>query len=190
MQDATMSRHHSRAEEEAELFKMPNSRTRRKVRQMGVETEATEVLVFMITSLKLHGRLPVGYYLTNGLSGESMADLVRTTIQILYTRGCRVRVLTMDGAACNISMAKCLGCSLNITNINPRFTLPGINHDVYIYFYPCHMMKLIRNNLEKCGEWQTSHGPAKWDHIKLVHSTQDSVGLRLGTRLTSHHIDF
>ena len=126
----------------------------------------------MITSLKLHGWLPVGYYLTNGLSGESMADLVRTTIQILYPRDCRVHVLTVDGAACNVSMAKCLGCSLNTTNINPLFTLPGIDHDVYIYFYPYHMIKLIRKkNLEKCGEWQTSHGAAKWDHIKLVHST-------------------
>ena len=148
--------------------------------QQGVETEATEALVFMISSLKLHGRLPIAYYLTNGLSGEAMADLVRNAIQALDARSCRVRVITMDGAACNVSMAK-----HGITNINPRFTLPGIDHDIYIYFDPCHMI-----NLEKCGEWQTTHGPAKWDHIKLVHSTQDSVGLRLGTRLTSRHINF
>ena len=158
--------------------------------QQGVETEATEILVFMISSLKLHGRLPIAYYSTNRLSGEAMADLVRNAIQALDTRGFCVYVVTMDGAACNVSMAKYLGCSLNITSINPRNTLPGIDHDIYIYFYPCNMIKLIRNNLEKCEKWQTTHGPAKWDHIKLVHSTQDSVGLPLGTRLTSCHINF
>ena len=158
--------------------------------QQGVETEATEVLVFTISSLKLHGRLPIAYHLTNELSGEVMADLVRNAIQALDARSCRVRVITMDGAACNVSMAKYLGCSLNITSINPCNTLPGIDHDIYIYFDPCNMIKLIRNNLEKCEKWQTTHGPAKWDHIKLVHSTRDSVGLPLGTRLTSCHINF
>ena len=38
--------------------------------------EASEVLVFMVSSLKLHGRIPIAYYLINGITSDDLAHLV------------------------------------------------------------------------------------------------------------------
>lgn len=90
----------------------------------GIE-EAAEVLVFMVVSLKLHGRLPVAYYLINGICSEDLTELVKDTITSLDCRGCRVRVITMDGAACNIGMVRLLGCNLESGNITTSFRVEG-----------------------------------------------------------------
>ena len=106
-------------------------------------------------------------WLTIWFSDESMADSVRNTIQVLYTRCCRVLVLTMDGAACNVSIEKCLGCSLRVMSINPCFTLTDIDHtSTSTTYYSLPSDQVHQKQLREV--WQISH--AKWDHI-LVHST-------------------
>lgn len=87
--------------------------------------EATQVLVFMVVSLKLHGRIPIAYYLINGITAEDQAELVRGAVTSLHSVGCNVRVLTMDGAFTNQSMAEELGCKLDVVNIQTGFQLPG-----------------------------------------------------------------
>lgn len=89
------------------------------------QDEATQVLVLMVVSLKLHGRIPIAYYLINGISSGEQADLIRGAIVSLHSVGCNVRVVTMDGASTNQSMAEDLGCKMNCVNIDTGFQLPG-----------------------------------------------------------------
>lgn len=98
--------------------------------------EATEVLVFMVSSLKLHGRMPVAYYLINGIISEDLRELVSTTITSLHCRGCNVRVLTMDGAANNLGMATELGCKLDggDNTVETSFRIPGKFPDSSLYW--------------------------------------------------------
>lgn len=95
--------------------------------------EATQVLVLMVVSLKLHGRIPIGYYLINGISSGEQAELIRGAIVSLHSVGCHVRVVTMDGAATNQSMAEDLGCKINCVNIDTGFLLPGKCTDDFYY---------------------------------------------------------
>lgn len=152
--------------------------------------EASEVLVLMVVSLRLHGRTPIGYFLINGLSGETLADLITDAIVQLHARGCNVRCVTMDGLAANVSMCKVLGCKFQVALIKPYFNLPGIPHNIYVYFDPCHMMKLVRNHLSVMKSWVTPTGVAKWDLIEKLHETQNELGLTLGNKLTRRHLNF
>lgn len=152
--------------------------------------EASEVLVLMVVSLKLHGRTPIGYFLINGVSGEVLADLITNAIIQLHARGSNVRCITMDGLAANVNMCKVLGCKFGVALVKPFFNIPGLTHNIYVYFDPCHMMKLVRNHLCAMKEWVTPSGIARWQLIVQLHEIQNDIGLSLGNKLTRRHLNF
>ena len=86
---------------------------------MGVELKqsdklalAKEAFTFMLVAINSHWKLPVGYFLTDGLNGVEKANLVRQCLVLVHDTGVSVMSLTFDGAAANLSMATSLGCSL------------------------------------------------------------------------------
>ncbi|KAL6445162.1 hypothetical protein ACFW04_002207 [Cataglyphis niger] len=87
-------------------------------------------LVVMLVSIN-DWKLPIAYYLINSLSGNERIVIINKS----------------DGAACNLSIFKKLGASLDIDNLKPFFTHPSTGKNVYIILDPCHMLKLIRNCL-------------------------------------------
>lgn len=70
---------------------------------------AKEALVIMIVALNSNWKIPIGYFLLNGLSRSEKANLINTALTIVYDTGVLVKTLTFDGAASNISMATTLG---------------------------------------------------------------------------------
>ena len=50
-------------------------------------------------------KLPVAYFLINGLGGCEKADIVKRFLQFIYKSGAEVISLTFDGTASSISMA-------------------------------------------------------------------------------------
>jgi hypothetical protein len=105
--------------------------------------EATEVLVFMVVSLKLHGRIPIAYFLINGITADQLKELVITAISALHCRGCTVRVVTMDGAATNISMIKELGCNIGGTACDTSFHVPGEKKKYQLNHIYCGLVKYL-----------------------------------------------
>lgn len=69
---------------------------------------AKEALVFLVIALKI----PIAYFLVNGLSASHKANLLLGCLKMLYDVGAEVVSLTFDGAASNLSMVKQLGCNL------------------------------------------------------------------------------
>jgi hypothetical protein len=70
---------------------------------------AKDALVFMITCLEEHWKMPIAYFLLDGLSGMERAQLVQQAINQLYDSGILVVSLTCDGPETNISMLRHLG---------------------------------------------------------------------------------
>ena len=58
---------------------------------------ATNALVFMAVGLKGAWRHPVAYFLTDHVSGETLAQLATTVLSALSDAGLRVRALVADG---------------------------------------------------------------------------------------------
>jgi len=152
---------------------------------------AKEALVIMIVALNSNWKVPIGYFLLNGLSGAEKANLIETALTIVYDAGVLVKTLTFDGAASNISMATTLGAKLYHPEMKTYILHPITREKVFIFLDPCHMLKLCRNTF---GDWKTLYDKdgqeIKWELLKQLVNLQDSAQLHLATKIRSRHINF
>ncbi|KAJ6649675.1 DNA transposase THAP9 [Pseudolycoriella hygida] len=74
---------------------------------------ATKALVLMLTAINGHFKIPVSYFLTNGLTSYEQANVVNMVLRTFGERGVAVVALVFDGAATNISMINVLNRSGN-----------------------------------------------------------------------------
>lgn len=155
------------------------------------DQEAKEVLVVMLVGLRGHWKSPIAYYFTRGLQAEVQMQLIQHCLEKVQHLGFKVNVLTMDGHATNIAMAKLLGCKLSLdASFHPSFKMPEADHRTNLFLDTCHMVKLVRNTFEATRTICTPAGRAEWQLIKDLHQTQDELGVRLANKLKSDHISF
>jgi len=152
---------------------------------------AKECLVLMVVSVNENWKIPIGYFLLNGLSGSEKANLINTALTIVYDTDVVVKTLTFDGAASNISMATTLGAKLYPPDMKTFFSHPITNEKIFIFLDPCHMLKLCRNTF---GDWKTLYDKdgqeIKWELLKQIVDLQESTQLHLATKIRSRHINF
>ncbi|XP_049764597.1 uncharacterized protein LOC126092911 [Schistocerca cancellata] len=108
---------------------------------------AKEAFVLMLVVINASWKLPVGYFLTAGITGEQKAKIVKQCIDLANSSGVKVVSLTCDGSASNLSMARCLGCNLNCETLESTFSVEGNDHEMSFFLDPPHMLKLVRNAL-------------------------------------------
>lgn len=99
----------------------------------------------MLVALNAEWKIPVGYFLTNGLSGEEKANLIKILLTSIHNTGVTVTSVTFDGAPGNISAMEKLGACFKIGKLRTYFKHPVTNENIYIFLDACHMLKLIRN---------------------------------------------
>ena len=63
--------------------------------------EATEVIIIMDVGLQGHWKIPVAYFLINGISAEVQSQLVLSVISSLHDVKVNVLALVMDGHTIN-----------------------------------------------------------------------------------------
>lgn len=73
--------------------------------------EAKEVLVLMVVALNASWKMPIGYYLINGLSAEIKKNILEEAVKRLQNINLNVISITCDGLTSNISVGTKLGCS-------------------------------------------------------------------------------
>lgn len=148
---------------------------------------AKEVLVFMVVAVDSPWKIPVGYFLIDGLSGCERANLVTDCLLRLHSIGVEIVSLTFDGSSSNIAMATSLGCSWNAEEPVVAFAHPAADGlQIQIFPDPCHMLKLMRNLLAERGTVLDGDGlEIKWSFVKNLESMQSAEGLRAGTKFMS-----
>lgn len=152
---------------------------------------AKEALVFLLTAINGAWKVPVGYFLVDGVSGEQRANLVNQCLELLHETGVEVTSLTFDGCPANVTMAKNLGCIFDIDNLKTNFEHPVTKKPIYIFLDPCHMLKLLRNALEANKVFiDDLNREVKWDHLKILNTLQEKEKLHLGNKLRRNHIFF
>lgn len=161
----------------------------------GIELEddansaAKEAFVLLVVCINGQWKLPVGYFLSDGLNGDQKSTLILQCIELILKTGAQVVSLTFDGAPSNVAMTNVLGCNNNITNLKPYFSFKGNN--IYTFYDPSHMLKLIRNTFgEKKVLIDCKGGFIKWCFVEKLEKLQDSEGLHLANKLRKAHIHF
>lgn len=151
---------------------------------------ATEALVFMVVALNGCWKVPVGYFLIDGLNGDERANLVNQCLLKLYDIGVVVASVTCDGPSCNFAMFSSLGVQLQPPDIKPAFQHPADPAlSVYVILDACHMLKLVRNCFASYGIMKDDKGDKiNWNYIEQLHKLQESEGLRLGNKIRAAHV--
>ena len=78
---------------------------------------ATEAMVLMVVAVNESWKIPIAYFLIDGLSGKERANVIRETLIRLHETGVETVSLTCDGPSCNITMLQQLGVIFDIENM-------------------------------------------------------------------------
>lgn len=107
---------------------------------------AKNALVFMAVGINGHWKMPLGYFLFEGLNGSDRENLLNKCLQLMVDTGTKIHLITFDGVYSNAIMCKYFQDSFNINNNDNNdvcFNNPFTNKPVYIFYNACHMLKLI-----------------------------------------------
>ena len=149
-----------------------------------------DTLVFMAVSVNSSWKVPCGYFLVNGLTGEEKANLTKECITKLHEVGVKVVSFTCDGPTSHQSMLRLLGAKLLPGNLQAYFQHPcDPKSKIYIFLDACHMIKLVRNTMSDYKVLKDKDGSTiKWQYIEELHKLQESEGLHLANKLRSAHV--
>ncbi|KAJ8246096.1 hypothetical protein GJAV_G00263610 [Gymnothorax javanicus] len=152
---------------------------------------AKDAFVLMVVSINASWKIPVAYFLIDGLTGEERANIISECLLRLHNIGVHTVSLTCDGPSCHFAMLKSLGANLDVLDMKPSFEHPGDpSKVVHVVLDVCNMLKLLRNALAEGGILQTSTGKINWRYREELNAPQEKEGLRLGNRLKKAHIQW
>lgn len=140
-----------------------------------------QALVYMITGVNVKFKIPVGYFLADGLSADEKAAFTQEVVMLSSKTGIKIVGMTFDGATSNIAMCKILEADFKAEQT--FITNPHSDDKIFCFLDPSHMLKLIRNCLVRLGVIYDGEGGAiKWAHIDRLHEYQRLVENTLNGR--------
>lgn len=150
---------------------------------------AKDALVFLISGVEEDFKIPVSYFLTNGLIAEERVALVNEVLIRLAEIGIVVVSITFDGLPANLAMCKVLGANFDAEE---AYILDPTNRDhrIYITLDAAHMLKLIRNCLGSRNLVDSDGKSIQWNFIELLYNTQKNLTYNLGNKLTKEHMEW
>jgi len=113
------------------------------------EQPASEVLVFMLSSLKKAWKWPIDYWFVDKVKSSVQAQLIWIAVSECQKYGINVLSVTYDGAYSNFSFFQILGCNLNqlFEHLKPDFHIDPNTPNIYFTADACRNIKLARNAL-------------------------------------------
>ena len=91
------------------------------------DTLATEALVFLAVGIQGHWKHPIAYVFQDHCSAIVQAQLIKDCISLLHTEGLQVYTVVFDGTYMNQHTAECLGCKLQVANLQTWLPHPQIH---------------------------------------------------------------
>lgn len=160
-----------------------NARKRKEKDQLDF---AKDALVYMVVGDDF--KIPVAYFLLNGLEALERAALTQHVIRHVNKTGARVISLTGDGLISNIACLKHLG--VNFDEKKTYFKSPTNQNDkIYAILDPPHVIKLFRGCLATHNLYFDDK-PISWNYIVELHKLQMERNINLGNKLTNLHINY
>lgn len=105
----------------------------------------TNTLIFLAEGINSHWNLYLGYF----LNGSNRPNLMQKCLQFLREIVVKVHNITFYGAYSNLSTCTKLGVNRSFNLNNPQFFFlqPKTQVKIFIFFYPFHIIKLVRSTL-------------------------------------------
>jgi len=151
---------------------------------------AKNALVFLAVGINGYWKMPIAYFLIDGLNGKERAHLLMKAIDLLNKTGVKLCSITFDGASVNTKMCTELGVRFDIDHPE-AYIVDDRKEKVYAFYDPAHMLKLIRNAWNNKTIILNSKGEEiNWKYIEQLYEIEQEEGLRLGTKLTKRHVHF
>lgn len=145
----------------------------------------------MVVSLHSNWKIPIGYFLINGIDFETTAGIIITALSHLHNVNVKVVSVTLDDPVQHFSTMQKLGANFNVNNSSSFLGHPSTNEAIYVIFDACHMLKLMRNCFGDWKMFQDSEGnKIKWDFIKELCELQEKERLSAGNKLKKEHIKY
>lgn len=119
-----------------------------KINKSGEQKIASRALVFMLVNINGGFKSLIAHYLIHCLTGVEKSILLKDLLLKLETKEIKVVSVTFDGDKCHRTACESLGADLNYRNkenFKPYFKHPSNSNLVYIFYNPCHCVKLVRN---------------------------------------------
>jgi len=157
------------------------------------EQPASEVLVFMLSSLKKAWKWPIGYWFVDKIKSSVQAQLIRIAVSECQKYGINVLSVTCDGAYANFSSFQILGCNLNQTfeDLKPHFNIDPNTPNIYLTPDACHNIKLARNALGTFKAFKDEDGNLiEWRYIEQLSKLQSKIGFIFANKLSTSHINW
>lgn len=154
---------------------------------------AREALVYCVVCINEGWKLPIAFFLINGISMEQKRNLTEQCLTALQETGMLIVSLTCDGLSSNLSMLQSLGCNFNSNsnNFQSWFKHPASDTNVHVFLDPSHMIKLVRNTLGQIKELVNGDGnKIQWKYFEELHKLQENEGLHLGNKLRTKHLEY
>lgn len=127
---------------------------------------AKEAFTFMLNAVNGNWKVPIGYFLIDGLSALERANLITQALCLIHETGVDVVSVTCDGHNVNIATMNSLGANLTADNLIHYFKHPKTAKPIYVILDPCHMLKLVRNALASTVSMIDPSGNfIKWQYI-------------------------
>lgn len=79
---------------------------------------AKVALIYSVTCMNDTWKMPVAYFLLNGINAELKKNLTLQCLQSLHESGMLIISLTCDGLSTNLTMLQSLGCNFSINSIH------------------------------------------------------------------------
>lgn len=151
---------------------------------------AKQANVLMVSGIGQEFKIPIGYFLIQGLSAEERAAILYEAMFMLNNIGVVVSAITNDGHIVNIATAKILGADYDADK--PYFKNPfDENKVVYTILDAPHMIKLARNCLgNKKSIYDSENKEIKWSFLENLVTLQISENINFGNKLTKSHLDY
>jgi len=153
--------------------------------------EAQYALVFLVTCINDHYKIPVAYYFIHSLTGAERANLLKQCLIVLHEANVRIVSVTVDGAASNIAMLNNMGANLTIKDLIPYFIHPISKEKIFVLLDACHMLKLIRNAFASNGIlWDNNGQIICWKYLESLVYLQEKEGLHASTKIRRRHLNW
>lgn len=150
---------------------------------------AKEALVFLVTGVNESFKIPVSYFLTNGLLASEKATLIQEVILFVSKTGVKVVGLVFDGLVANLATMRLLGA--NFRKNRYYIINPHSDDKIFIYLDACHMIKLARNCLDGKGMlYDGDNNCIKWEYLSALEQYQREFKVNLANKVNKTHVQW
>lgn len=150
---------------------------------------AKDALVYMVTGVNDHFKIPVAYFLIDGLNKIEKAALTSEVLREVSKSGIKIVGMTFDGLRLNFAMVETMGASIDTDKL--YISNPHSDERIRIFPDACHMLKLIRNIFaSRRILYDANNDNIEWKYLIELEKYQRENKINLANKLNKTHLQW